>query len=80
MNITNKLLDENKKILLSSVSGEGIAEELLRSVCKGSGAPAVFSPITEKEIARAEEALAQSLEDGFDKYLVFVSEKAVEIY
>ena len=53
MNITNKLLDKSKKILLSSVSGEGIAEDLLRSVCGESGAPVIFAPITEKEIARA---------------------------
>ena len=32
MNITNKLLDKSKKILISSVSGEGIAEEDLSMI------------------------------------------------
>ena len=79
MNITNKLLYD-EKITLAAVSGEGIAEDLLRPLCTGSGAEVVFLPITAERIARAESLLGETLEDGFDKYLVFVSETAVEIY
>ncbi len=79
MNITNQLLSE-KRVNVSSVSGEGIAEELLRPLCTGSGAAVAFLPITSESIARAESLLGETLEDGFDKYLVFISEAAVEIY
>ena len=79
MNITNQLLFE-KRIKISSVLGVGIAEDLLRPLCTGSGAEVVFLPITAESIARAESLLGETLEDGFDKYLVFVSETAVEIY
>lgn len=78
MNITNKLLYD-EKITLAAVSGEGIAEDLLRPLCTGSGAEVVFLPITAESIVRAESLLGETLEDGFDKYLVFVSETAVEI-
>ncbi len=79
MNITNTLLYE-KKVALVAVSGEGIAEDLLRPLCTGSGAAVAFLPITAESIARAESLLGETLEDGFDKYLVFISETAVEIY
>ena len=80
MNITNKLL-YNEKITLAAVKGEGIAEDLLRAVCEKEGlATVTFEKISTDAKARAEKALGEVLEDGFDPYLVFISENAVEIY
>ncbi len=80
MNITNKLLFD-KKVFVSAVLGEGIAEDVLRGICQKDGAGiARFLPITAEAIARAEKMLGETVEDGFDKYLAFISESGVEIY
>lgn len=80
MNITNQLL-YNEKTTLAAVKGEGIAEDLLRAVCEKDGKATVsFKEITPDAKSRAENALGEALEDGFDSYLVFISENAVEIY
>ncbi len=79
MKVTNQILSD-KKIFLSSVVGEGVAEELLRPLCKGEGATVRFLPITDADVNRAQSLLGKNVEDGFDKYLVIASEKEVEIF
>ncbi len=79
MKVTSQLLSE-KRVPLASVVGEGIAENLLLPLCTGEGAVLRFAPITEAEIARAQELLSEPLDDGFDKYLVFIGESEVEVY
>ena len=80
MNITNQLLNE-KRVTVSAVVGEGIAEDVLRAVCVPAGAAVCrFSPITDAAIERVEALLGESVEDGFDKYAVIIGESGVEIY
>ncbi len=80
MNITNKLLSD-EKITVAAVSGTGIPEDVLHAVCVSGGtATCRFAPITDGVIARVENALGEKVEDGYDKYAVLISKDSVEIY
>lgn len=80
MNITNKIFYDRKVTVDKASLPSGVAEDIIKSISTDDGtAKVIFKPITDTQINRAESVFGSILEDGFDKYLIFI-DNDIEIY